>query len=122
MNYYEPLQRQTDKRWDYTRRNDGQIWAIGYCAGGQEDPYHEDGHETPEEACECYKNYLLDNQVKLDFGTTEDTQHRCEMEGCEEWTQKVAMVSHRTYNLCDDHRNVESLRELVSVGVSFGSY
>lgn len=151
MNYYEALQRESDKRWDYTRRNDGRTWAIGYCRGWIETPhedlveqygadqgemfhkaqeecrefqehYHDDGHETSEEACECYKRYLLDNQVRLEFGTTANTQHRCEMKDCDAWTQKLAMVEHRTYHLCDDHRNVESLRELVTVGMSFGSY
>jgi hypothetical protein len=151
MNYYEPLQRQTDRRWDYTQRRDGRTWPVGYCRGWDEstrealveqygedrgemfhqaqeerrphrDRYHEEGHETSEEACECYKRYLLDNRVNLEFGTSEDTQHRCEYDGCETWTQKLAMVDHRSYHLCDDHRNVESLRELVVVGTSMGSY
>lgn len=151
MNYYEALQRQTDKRWDYTRRNDGHVIPVGYCRGWDEstreelveqhgtdrgemfhqaqeerrvhqDRYHDDGHETAEEACECYKRYLLDNRVNFEFGTTEDTQHRCEVEGCENWTQKVAMVDHRTYNLCDEHRNMEALEGLVVVGSSVSSY
>ena len=150
MNYYEALQRQTDMRWDYTRRNDGQVRSIGYCSGWQESTedelverlgefgkhafasqegrrvhrecYHEDGHATKEEACECYKRYLLDNDVNLEFGTTEDTQHRCEVEGCENWTQTVAMMNTRTYDLCDEHRNVEALETLVVVGSSMSSY
>ena len=150
MNYYEALQRATDKRWDYTRRNDGRTSPIGYCRGWDESTeerlvarlgdfgkmtfveqegrrahqgrYHEDGHETSDEACECYKRYLLDNDVNLEFGTTEDTQHRCEYEGCEAWTQTVAMVNSRTYNLCDDHRNLKSLEDVVVVGSSISSY
>jgi hypothetical protein len=122
MNYYEALQRQTDKRWDYTQRRDGQTRAVGYCAGNGAAPHHEDGHETADEARECYKRFILDKLVKLEFGTTEDTQHRCEVEGCEGWTQKVSMVNHRTYNLCDDHRNVEALEGLVVVGSSMSSY
>ena len=31
MNYYDARQRQDDKRWDYTRMNDGVIWPVGYC-------------------------------------------------------------------------------------------
>jgi len=151
MNYYEPLQRESDKRWDYTQRRDGRTWAVGYCRGWDEstrealieqygderaemfhraqeerrahqDRYHKDGHATSEEACECYKQYLLDNRVTLEFGTTKDTQHRCAVEGCENWTQKTAMVDHQTYDLCDEHRNLEALKDLVCVGVSFGSY
>ena len=151
MNYYEALQRQTDKRWDYTRRNDGHVTPVGYCRGWTEgteeelvhrlgddmgkmahasqeerrdhqDRYHDDGHETAEEARECYKRYLLDNHVNLEFGTTRNTQQRCQVEGCENWTQTAAMVDHRTYDLCDDHRNLEALEGLVAVGSSMGSY
>lgn len=151
MNYYEALQRETDKRWDYTQRRDGRTWPIGYCRGWDESPredlleqygedrgemihraqeerrphqarYHENGHETSEEACECYKSYLLDQHVRLDGAQTVDTQHRCEVDGCDEWTQKLASVEHRSFHLCDGHRNLETLRELVVVGKSFGSY
>ena len=30
MNYYGPRQRK-DGKWDYTCRNDGHIWPVGYC-------------------------------------------------------------------------------------------
>lgn len=33
MNYYQPRQRETDKRWDYTCRNGDWIWPTGYCRG-----------------------------------------------------------------------------------------
>jgi hypothetical protein len=131
MNYYEARQRNTDGRWDYTRRSAGVVAPVGYCRGEPEgadeevahrDRYHEDGHETKEEACECYKRYLLDNKVSLDFAVTEDVQHRCEAPGCDAWTQRVAMVHHRTYLLCDDHRNLETLRDLVVVSSSMGAY
>ena len=152
MNYYEPLQRQTDKCWDYTQRRDGRTWPIGYCRGWTEDTrdelvkeygedrgemfykaqeerrahqdcYHKDGHESSEEACECYKNYLLDHDVRLDGGGSVDTQHRGEVEGCDAWTQKSASVGPtRRWNLCDDHRNLETVRGLFTVYTSFGSY
>jgi len=84
--------------------------------------YHKDGHATSEEACECYKQYLLDNHVTLEFGMAPDTQHRCQVEECENWTQKAVMVEHQTYDLCDEPRNLEALKDLVRVGGSFGSY
>jgi len=150
MNYYEALQRKSDMRWDYTRTNDGHTMAMGYCRGWEEsteeelverlgvfgktafadqeerrahrDRYHKDGHATKEEACECYKQYLLDHRVNLEFGTHPNTQHRCAYDGCENWTQTTAMVDHHTYDLCDEHRNVECLRDLVVVGSSVSSY
>lgn len=33
MNYYKALQRDKDKRWDYTVTNDGASRPIGYCGG-----------------------------------------------------------------------------------------
>lgn len=151
MNYYAARQRADTLRWDYTRRNDNHIHAIGYCRGWEEpdeealvaqfgehtgkmisqaredarpykDRYHTGGHETKEEACECYKRYLLDQRVRLDAGETKDTQHRCEVDGCEAWTQKQASVDHRTFLLCDDHRNMETLEKLFNVGEMWSSY
>lgn len=151
MNYYEPLQRQDTKRWDYTQSRDGRTWPIGYCRGWREESedelvarlgdhmgrrayeaqerrraererYHEDGHETRAEACDCYKQFVLDHYVNYEFGTSENTQHKCEFEGCEEWTQRAVMINHFTHHLCDAHANRESLEKLYSVDTSFGSY
>ena len=83
MNYYKARQRK-DGRWDYTCMNDGQIWPLGYCdewrpinerianyfsAEDKEkhdsfkDKHHCGGHETPEEAYACYKEYVLDQSL-----------------------------------------------------------
>lgn len=151
MNYYTALQRGMDKRWDYTRRNDGVIQAIGYCRGWSEETsealikeygedrgemfyraqeerranqscYHDDGHETKEKAQECYKLYLLDNRLQLD-GTMSGQKRQCEFDGCDVWTQKFAEVSaSRMFVLCDEHRTREVVSGLFEVGDSMGSY
>ena len=61
MNYFEPRQvdPQADRpdagRWRYTCMNDGQIWAVGYCAGGCE------GHATADDANQHQREYEIDN-------------------------------------------------------------
>jgi hypothetical protein len=144
MNYDQARQREGTKKWDYTRRNDDHIYPLGYCgryswaepydptkhywidkdhyerlkAEGDlfKDKYHTTGHDTPEEACECYKEYLLDSSLDLNRETA-DTQHKCEK--CGAWTTKMAMVDRWSlYHLCDEHRNRETVAELFSVGTS----
>lgn len=151
MNYYGALQRKDTLRWDYTKTNDGKTWPVGYCRGWEErteeeliekfgtvlgkgiykdqekerpdkDRYHVDGHETKAEACECYKQYVLDHHMRLDAGQSPDTQHRCEVAGCEGWTQTHAVVDMHPFYLCDEHRNRETLEKLYSVGESWSSY
>ena len=129
MNYYEARQRQNDKRWDFTKMNDGQVMAVGYCRKWSEwpnefkekhkksweeyearkDEHHADGHETREEAGECYKRYLLD--TSLMFNEMTDQQRKCVV--CEAWTSWYADVNHGAiYNLCDKHRNREEVEKL----------
>src|ERR1039458_152792 len=108
MNYYAARQRK-DGRWDYTNKNDDFIGSVGYChkyrpltdgslkglypqeyleqkeekQGIFKHKYHMDGHATKEEACECYRKYLLDTTLCLD-GCNDDTQRKCKI--CGEWT------------------------------------
>lgn len=126
MNYYKARQRQTDGRWDYTVGNDGHVRPVGYC-GKFSDKYpfhvseeylneiratahkhHTDGHATAEEACECYRQYLLDHHLRLK-GDWKDTQHQCE--ACGAWTSLYAEIDMRYYNLCEQHNNLEEVEK-----------
>lgn len=141
MNYLCARQRQSDGRWDYSQRNDGRIWPIGYCAGwrdfspeehqrffmtdfwyadylSRKDQYHEDGHATSEEACECYKKYELDSSLR--FSEMSNQKRPCEV--CQEWTQKIAMVGgYSHFVLCETHANRAEVERLFSVGESWES-
>jgi hypothetical protein len=141
MNYLKPRQRASDKRWDYTQMNDGRVWPIGYCAGFREytpeqrkaflmndnwyakyeanrAKYHEDGHATSEEACECYKQHELDESLHFDVDS--HSKQKCEV--CEEWTEKRAMVGgYRHFVLCEKHANREEVEKLYTVGESWES-
>ena len=145
MNYYAARQRK-DGRWDFTNKNDGFIVPVGYChqyhplTNGSlkglypqeyleqkekereifKHKYHMDGHTTEQEACECYRKYLLDTTLYLD-GKSNDTQRKCKI--CEEWTNQYAIVDGGyMYDLCDLHRTREIVETLFgSVGEIWSS-
>lgn len=99
MNYYKARQRKGDGRWDWTRMNDGRIWASAPCSG------HADGHATREEAERHYYDHRLETAREYEYP---DVQRRCQL--CEAWTQKsLGWPDGPTYDLCDDHRNREGL-------------
>lgn len=107
MNYDEPRQRQDNHLWHYTRKNDNQIWPIGYCADSCP------GHSTPEEARDHYRSYMFDNHLSLDH-TMSNQQRHCEAPDCNEWTQKFAMLGQwQMFILCDAHRNRATIELLV---------
>ena len=126
MNYYETKQR-TDGKWDYTCNNR----PTGYCCEFKPfdegfvknyhvseaevekhnrfaHKYHSHGHDTEQEACECYKEYQLDH--KLRFSKSESEQRKCKV--CGEWTQNFAEVDCRLITLCDKHNNREEVSKL----------
>lgn len=132
MNYFSARQRQ-DERWDYTCMH-GQIYPVGYCRpwrdwtdeelariGWSRDhpglvrdrdfahKHHGDGHTTSEEACECYKEYLLDHDLHL-MKEDGDTQRRCEV--CGRWTQLYAVLKMHVWYLCEEHNSREAVEKL----------
>jgi len=124
MNYYTTSQRQSDNKWDYTRNNR----PVGYCRpyekidteryGLTEEEcseyektshkHHDCGHDTEEEARECYKQYLLDHNLR--FGKMSNQKNKCRV--CEEWTQGYAEIGNTMFVLCENHSNEESVSSL----------
>lgn len=154
MNFRKAREVQVDGKgineWNYTNHNDNQkiTYAIGYCAKYIEPVLHKDGgffteeqaeeykkrkdkyhggkynHATPEEACACYKQYMLDTTLKFWKKPLEeaDTHYKCVIEGCKEMTASMASVgAYDNYHLCEDHLNREEVGKLFSIGESFGS-
>jgi hypothetical protein len=120
MNYDQPRQLADGTGWHYTRMNDGQVWALGGCRE------HHDGHATEDEARDCYTRWLLDNRLFLDGRGGPDTLHRCQWEGCETFTDRIAQVNPADMTamwfLCDDHRDREHVAALLGrVGDSIHS-
>jgi len=147
LNYYASRQRAKDQRWDYTCQNNDSVWPVGYCHAYRElEPmvrggfdseslerenaklrqhqakYHADGHPTADGACECYRQYLLDNELRLHGPPLKpDYLRPCAV--CGEFTAGLAEVGHRAWHLCDRHRNREEVALLFgSVGTSASSY
>ena len=109
-------------RWRFTVANKRTgVYAVGPCANDCP------GHATPEEACEHFRQGLLNSAIFR--GPTEqtqkpDTQERCEFPGCEEWADGIADVPTQilTYSLCGKHRNRESLDKVMpKIGVIWGT-
>lgn len=124
MNYYAAKQRKDSLRWDFTCKNDRNVYPVGYCAGGKiwtqvkkgehADKYHAEGHDTAEEAVECYRQFLLDNHLRFYDGEGARTLRVCEHPDCDEFTSGKAVIQHKIMFLCDEHRtreNVEALFE-----------
>lgn len=76
--------------------------------------YHVDGHATSGEACACYREYELDNELEFKSKPTEEvsTLYRCAVSRCSEFTAGVALLGRRHWPLCDLHRNRETVEKL----------
>jgi hypothetical protein len=105
MNYDQPRQLK-EGGWHYTSMNDGRVWPIGYCRD-------HDGHATEDEARRCYRDYELNECLRLDGGTWANHWQKCDYPGCENLTNKPVMIGgwHR-WTLCDEHRTKECCTEL----------
>src|SRR5688572_23248514 len=102
MNYYAARQRLKDQRWDYTLNDRPYGYCREYVDPDQypesireymtenevqktrafQHKYHRDGHATEQEACDCYKEYMLDHHLQLDREDC-NSQHKCQK--CGEW-------------------------------------
>lgn len=142
MNHLCAKQRKDDGRWDYTINGrpwgycknyvpipeDGKILTIesAKCENKKMAPlagkFHQDGHATEVEACECYKNYILDTRLRLQPQEPENAsqQDRCEV--CRKFTACHATVGpYRMFTLCPEHQTREAVEKLLRVGESWES-
>lgn len=80
---------------------------VGYCAEADATPKSH-RHKTEKEARGCYRNWLLDTDLRL--GVAVDKQHDCAI--CFRKTQKVAAIDGEMIYLCDSHMARESVEKL----------
>lgn len=109
MNYYSALQivdKETGKgigKYHFCCRNKRiGTYPVGYCRD-------HGGHDSIEEAEECYKQYLLDGHKEIEY--TDWTG--CEI--CDEPTKKGLTLRPPHgfgHALCDEHRTYKILEEL----------
>lgn len=76
------------------------------------------GHDTAAEACEHYRQYLLNERThEVEFGDWTGCQE------CDAPTKKgYAVGAVETVALCDEHRTPETLAKHVTVGEAWSSY
>lgn len=104
MNYDQPRQLK-DGGWHYTtfNRRIG-TFPIGYCRD-------HGPHETEDEARRCYRDYELNERLRLD-GTLGDW-NPCEYPSCETLTNREASIGGwGGWRLCDVHRTKKIAAEL----------
>lgn len=111
MRHYCARQQTTTGKWDFCC---GDL-PVGYCRGYaslETDPfvvkYHSDGHETAEEACDCYLEYLLDRECREWESSSE--QRKCRE--CGAWTAHMVQVGQCWMeNLCPEHATRELIKK-----------
>lgn len=114
MNYYEALEKkneigQPSGIWHMCVTNDGLTRAVGYCYDNN------CKHKSEAEACDCYKQYKIDNHLKF---SNLESLHRCEV--CSKFSSGYASVlGGQTFKLCDDHKNPESVKKLMNFGTVY---
>lgn len=102
--------------WHYTNCNDDYVYPVGYCA--QDCP----GHATEGEACEHYKQYLIDEMTRISPKTGVWPKHKCKVEGCEnEGTHAISVGGYSYYEVCEEHADKGTLGKLLTVGESWES-
>lgn len=92
------------------------------------DKFHDNGHATEKEACECYRQYLLLTKTryhKKPLNDAERPQHQ-ECVECREWSQSVIEIGtgigHRL-PVCEKHCTPEIAQKYFpEVGWSVSSY
>lgn len=80
------------------------------------DKYHTDGHATEAEACACYREYELDQELEFKDLPREkaDTLYRCQGPDCEEFTAGAGILGHRVFRLCPAHQNRATVELLLA--------
>ena len=68
-------------------------------------------HNTPTEASDCFRQYLLDNQWKVKGGNIEP--RKCCIKKCPNQTTQIACLGeYIQYPLCEEHRNKTTVKKI----------
>lgn len=152
MNYYASRQRLSDKRYDFTCKNDNRVWPVGYCAGPRvytaadfnfmseeaaareaeklnakygplRERFHTDGHATEAEAQACYRSYLLDTRLEFANPALPEVSTQVGCAHCGAWATGGATLDQSSWPLCGEHQT-RAIVELLfpSVGTIVSSY
>ncbi len=127
------VSKRLDGRFDFTSELDGYIRPVGYCAGYEtiavdesiitpqewidknekyKDNFHTHGHNTEEEAAECYRKYQLDFSLVLN-NPPSSNYRKCKV--CEKLTNNVARLGMKHWYLCEEHNTREEIEKLYNI-------
>lgn len=79
------------------------------------DNFHQGGHATAEGAKECYRQYLLDTMLRLDY---ENPNQEAKCMQCEEWTRRGAKLLSEIIPLCPTHCTRENVEAALPISPS----
>ncbi len=107
MLHFKARQIEEMKKWRYSCEHGGDTHTAPSCLDCE-------GHNTPEEACECYRQYLLDNLLHLEDDLwAPGNLMRCNIQECEAMTRGGARITgRRTFMLCQEHRTRETMEKI----------
>lgn len=101
MRHLRAMQSAEDKRWYFAALDGEVVELVGNCREHQ-------GHETAQEAVDCYKEYLLEQDFHV-FNDHPDKQ--CEV--CGFWTTLRVRVGETVAVMCSKHVTPDAMRELL---------
>lgn len=91
--YHQPLKRESDKRWDFTRgTGSSAAYAVGYCAGWKEPP-------GPEEAAELDKKLGAGFAARITVEIEAKRKYQAKYHTDGHATAAEACACHRQYEL-----------------------
>jgi hypothetical protein len=141
MNHYAVRKRECDGRYDFTCQNNGAVWPVGYCCHfidlteeeqqkyclsderleifrSHANKHHSSGHATPEEAAECYRQFMLDQNLWINLRSEELL--RCLV--CQTLTHsRVRIGSIDYWPMCETHNNRAEVEQLYPVTLQYHS-
>lgn len=125
MNRLAPVQGQ-DGRWTFCRKMPtGVVTPIGYCQGHVARSggygthrYHDNGHETAEEAARCYHRYVVEQEITLVDPPAEVASfYECAIVDCPNFTAGYAETDGWKAFLCASHRTRDRVASIMPVSM-----
>ena len=103
--YYQPYKVDSGYIFGYNLDGNAEIAPTGYCA------LLGHAHDVPREAIACFRDFLVNASVTYNFKSNFETY--CAV--CNRRTNKYATVGflQRTFALCDEHQDAESVNKLL---------
>jgi hypothetical protein len=113
MKYLYPIEVIKGKKRTYyfgeTNQKETKKKRIGTCSN------ENCSHDTPIEASDCYRQYMLDNEWNQKGKKIQP--RKCCKSGCANQTERAAILgNYLEFPLCDEHRNKATVKQICGWG------